>query len=401
MHSVESMMRASCKALSTALALTLALGCQSAWAGWYSAHGTAPIIDGDVATARRNAIDDALRNASLQAGADISVQQTMQNGTLLNERINISARSPIKKVTVLEEQENGRVVTVLVKALIKEGAALNCYAGTVRKVVAPFEIKFKDAEASGSAAGLTDFDGYLSELIYTGIAQSASLSVLPIDKARLKLDEPNPYSSFSLPRTLDSLMRHTQGQFVVVGSIYSAAKSETGNNAVTRLMYNPTRTLRFNIKVYDLFNGKAILDKDYAGDAEWAFDRHESVNVRSDRFSSSDYGQRVQQLARYAIDDIISVLRCQEPVARIIQLDTDAIRINIGSNSNLKPGMRFKVFHRTDYRDRQGQQYYENFETEGLYEVARLSNDSAWLTPTSESKRLINIMLDDMVVLVK
>lgn len=394
-------MRASCKALSTALALTLAISCQSAWAGWYSAHGTAPIIDGDVATARRNAIDDALRNASLQAGADISVQQTMQNGTLLNERINISSRSPIKKVTVIEEQENGRVVTVLVKALINEGAALDCYAGTVKKMVAPFAIKFKDAEASSSATGLYDFDSYLSEMIYKGVAQSASLTVLPVDKTRIKIDESNPYSQASLPRTLDSLMRHTQGQFVVVGSISSLAKSETGNNALTRMMYNPTRTLRFNIKVFDLFRGKAILDKDYSGDAEWTFDSHETISLRSDRFSSSDYGQRVRQLARYATDDIISVLRCQEPVARIIQLDTEAIRINIGSNSNLKKGMNFKVIHRTDFRDRQGQQYYDNFETEGLYKVDRLSHDSAWLVPTSESNRLINVMLDDLVILAK
>lgn len=394
-------MRASCKALSTALALTLALSCQSVWAGWYSAHGTAPIIDGDVASARRSAIDDALRNAALQAGADINVQQTLQNGTLLSEKINISARSPIKKVTVLEEQENGKVVTVLVKALINEGDALTCYAGTVKKTIAPFAIHFQDSEASSSAAGLESIDRYLTEMIYKGIAQSSALDVLPVDNARLKINEPNPYSPYSLSRTLDSLMRHTQGQYVVLGSIGSVAKSETGNNAFTRLMYNPTRTMRFNIKVFDLLNGKAIMDKDYMGDAEWTFEPRESIMLRSDRFSSSAYGQRVQQLARYAIDDIISTLRCQEPVARIIQIDTEAIRINIGSNSNLKTGMRFKVIHRTDYTDRQGGQYFENFDTKGLYEVSRLSNDSAWLTPISENRRLINVMLDDLVVLVE
>lgn len=394
-------MRASCKALSAALALTLALSCQSAWAGWYSAHGTAPIIDGDVATARRNAIDDALRNASLQAGADINVQQTMQNGTLLSEKINIASRSPIKKVTVIEEQENGKVVTVLIKALINEGDALDCYAGTVKKTIAPFAIRFQDSEASGTAAGLENIDRYLSEMIYKEIAQSPSLNVLPVDNARLKLDEPNPYSAFSLSRTLDSLMRHTQGQYVVVGSINSVAKSETGSNVFTRMMYNPTRTMRFNIKVYDLYNGKTLMDKDYSGEAEWTFEPRETVIVRSDRFLSSEYGQRVHQLARYAIDDIITAIRCQSPVARVIQIDTEAIRINMGSNDNLKQGMRFKVIHRTDYMDRQGGQYYENFDTNGLYEVSRLSNDSAWLTPTSDSRRLNNVMLDDVVILAK
>lgn len=394
-------MRSSCKALGTALALTLALSCPSAWAGWYTAHGTAPIVNDDVVSARRNAIDDAIRNASLQAGADINVQQTMENGTLLNQRINISSRSPIKKVTVVEEQENGKVVTVLIKALISEGDSLSCYAGKVKKVVTPFALHFQDAEASSSAAGLEGFDQYLSEMIFKGISQSASLTVLPMDRSRLKIDEPNPYSQFSQSRTLDSLMRRTQGQFVVLGSIYSLSKSETGNNSLTQLIYNPTRNLTFNIKVFDLFNGKTILDKDYTGEAEWAFDRDEHVNLRSDRFASSGYGQRVKQLARYAIDDVITTLRCKPAVARIIQLDTEAIRINIGTNSKVEPGMRFRVIHRTDYRDRQGQQYYENFDTNGLYEVSRVSNDSAWLVPTSDSSRLINALLDDFVILEK
>lgn len=389
-------MRASLKAL--IIAMALAAGCQTAVAGWYSARGSAPIIDDDVATARRNAIDDALRNASLQAGADVSIEQVLENGTLLNDKMQITSKSPIRRMTVVEEQENGKVVTVLIKALIDDRAGTDCYAGNIKKIILPFVFRYKDTEASMSAAGMETFDQYLGDLIYSGIAQSPALTVLSPDEARLLIDQTSSGPNYNLQRTLDSISRRTQAQFIIVGNISSVAKSEVGNNAFTKMIYNPTRTVRFSIQVFDVYSGSQIMSKEYAGDAEWTL-KEGSFVLRSDRFATSEYGQRVSQLAKYAIADIVTKLRCQIPTARVVQAGNDNIRINLGANANLKKGMKFHLIHRSDYHDRHSMTYYQNNITNSVYQVVEVSPMSSTLAPLDVNNQLINVQLDDLVEL--
>ncbi len=388
-------MRASLHLLKIA-ALALALCSQVASAAWYTARGTAPILDGDVAQARRAAIDDALRNAALQAGADVSIEQVLENGTLLNERMQIRARSPIRSMTVIEEQESGKAVTVMVKALIDDEAAKSdCYAGNLKKTVLPFMFRYEDPDASLTAAGMDGFDKYLTDLIYSGISQSPALTILPTDPSRLLISQSASGPDYSLQRSLDSISRRTQAQFIIVGSISSLAKSEVGKNAFTKMIYNPTRTIRFNVKIFDVYSGEMILTKDYAGDAEW--DIEGPFVVRSDLFNTSEYGQRVAQLAKYAISDIVSTLRCQLPYARVVQVTPDNIRINLGSNDNLRTGMQFELIHRSDYRDRHSMPYYQHSDTDTVYKVVDVSPNAATLRPVDNRSQVINVMLDDLV----
>lgn len=379
-------------------ALALAFGCQVASAAWYTARGSAPIIDDNVAQARRNAVDDALRNAALQAGADVSIEQVLENGTLLNEKMQVRAHTPIRSLRVIEEQESGKAVSVLVKVLIDDSAAKHdCYAGNIKKTVLPFLIRYEDPDASLSAAGMDDFHVYLSNLIYSAIAQSPSLTILPTDPTRLLISRSASGPDYSLQRTLDGISRRTQAQFVIIGSINSLAKSKVGNNTFTKMIYNPTRTIRFNIKVFDVYSGRQLLSKEYAGDAEWTLNN--TFELRSDLFATSDYGQRVQQLAKYAIADIVSVLRCQTPYARVVQVGDNSIRINLGSNDNITTGMKFSLIHRTDYRDRHDMPYYQHANTNSTYKVVGVSPNSSTLVPEKIKSQLLNVMLDDLVVL--
>lgn len=389
-------MRAYFKAIGIALAL--ALSSQAAVAGWYTARGSAPIIDDNIAQARRNAIDDALRNAALQAGADISIEQVIENGTLLDDKLRVTARSPIRRMTVVEESENGRVVTVLVKALINDDNIADCYAGNIKKTILPFVFRYQDPDASLSAAGLSDFDTYLSDLVYSGVAQSPALTVLPADRQRLLIHQGSSGPDYNLQRTLDSISRRTQAQFIIVGNINSLAKSDTANYEFTKMFYNPTRTIRFNIQVFDVYSGRMLVSKDYHGDAEWNLS-NQRFTLRSDKFNTSEYGQRVQQLAKYAIADIVSKLRCQIPVARVVQVNDTTIRINLGENANISKGMKFNLIHRTDFQDRHNMTYFQNSTTEALYKVVDVSPTAATLEPLDINHQLINVMLDDLVTL--
>lgn len=394
-------MRASFKLSVAAAALMLLSAVGTANAGWYSARGTAPIVNGDVAAARKNAVDDALRNATLQAGVDVTISQESDNGILTANRISLHSRSPARHVRVIEEQENGKIVTVLIKALIDESLGSHCYAGNIRKIVMPLAVKYKDSEASSGAADIMGFESYINDLLYEKISLSPSLYLLPVNSDKLQLEEGRAASPYSTQRSLDALSKRTAAQFLIAVSLNSAAKSQPEGNFFDKMLTNPVRTLRFNVKVYDLYSGLRIFDRNYEGDAEWTYEKGAQVSLRTDRFRSSDYGQRSEQLVNYAVNEVISLLKCRTPMGRIIQLTNDAIRINIGGNSNIKEGMYFDIIHRADYTDRHTQQFFESNSTNGLYKVSRVSADSAWLIPADESSQVINVMLDDIVTLAK
>tara|TARA_B100000886_G_C20415540_1_gene489115 strand:- start:50 stop:1231 length:1182 start_codon:yes stop_codon:yes gene_type:complete len=67
------------------------------------AEGRAVIIDGDVETAKKRALDDALYIASIQAGARIDGYSTIDSMTNLKENLIVRPNSVIKDFTIINE----------------------------------------------------------------------------------------------------------------------------------------------------------------------------------------------------------------------------------------------------------------------------------------------------------
>lgn len=82
----------------------------TAFATWYTANGTG--------SDRNDAVNDAIRNVMLQAGADVKIEQNYKNGVLQSDNVNIMSRSPIKKLVVMSEQTTFSKVTVTIKLLL-------------------------------------------------------------------------------------------------------------------------------------------------------------------------------------------------------------------------------------------------------------------------------------------
>lgn len=59
---------------------------------WYVANGSAAIIDG-VTQARNDAVNDAIRNALLQAGASVQIEQKYKNGVLESDSVRMKSAS--------------------------------------------------------------------------------------------------------------------------------------------------------------------------------------------------------------------------------------------------------------------------------------------------------------------
>ena len=61
--------------------------------------------------------------------------------------------------------------------------------------------------------------------------------------------------------------------------------------------------------------------------------------------------------------------------------------------------MKFNLVHRSDYQDRHNMTYFQNNETDGVYEVINVSPTASTLKAVDINHQLINVMLDDIVTL--
>ncbi len=56
--------------------------------------------------------------------------------------------------------------------------------------------------------------------------------------------------------------------------------------------------------------------RNYTAEADWPFKQSEYIDLRSDRFKSSEYGQRVYGLAAEVSKDLVAELQCKPANAK-------------------------------------------------------------------------------------
>ena len=98
---------------------------QSAHAVTMEAEGRALIFNSDIDSARMAAIKNATQQASLQASAYVSSTQSINQGVLSVDNMQVSTLGMISNVEILDEKIQGRMLWVKVRADVdfEEGCA--------------------------------------------------------------------------------------------------------------------------------------------------------------------------------------------------------------------------------------------------------------------------------------
>ena len=111
-------------------------------ARWVEAQGTARIINGDTNAAREKAIENALQQALLTSGGNISSIQQVVDGVLQNTETQWNSQGNVDQVTIVREEVRDDRVIVLLRADIwnREGdCTRSSYKNSV--TVVPFELR--------------------------------------------------------------------------------------------------------------------------------------------------------------------------------------------------------------------------------------------------------------------
>lgn len=384
----------------TALACAAALASFEAQARWHTVQGTAPIT-GSVSEARDEAVNDAIRNAMLEAGAQVSVEQYYRDGVLASNRMQVKSSVPVRKVTVTEEEKTRGRVTVTVRVLLDDEHMHTCAASKLRKAVVPVSFAFADQQAQqGSTGGLEDIAAELGYSVWQHLSASPSLLVRPEVHAALRNAGYGNSPDSGLRQNVRGLAANNQAQFVATGMIRSAAASDAGEGVLDKLFYQRTRNLDFSVSVYDARTGDQIYEKDYNMTADWPFKQGEYLDLRSERFKGSGFGARLADLEKRAAQDLIQELQCRMPAASIIDITDDGFIINIGQENGIAEGMKFTIGQTSQTLSPEGDEYNQINKARGVYIVKKVYPNSALLRAADLNDNLLNIRVGDEVSMV-
>ncbi len=372
-------------------------------AAWYKTIGSAPIINNDEEYARQQAIQDALRQAMLKAGASVSSIQQLRNGALTRDDFQIRANSEVRQYQLLDEEIREQRMFVNVRSYIvadRSGCAGGLYAKDISLI--RFNWQHKD---DGRYGQIYQLDRAITRALFDRLGQQRQVFVthnwldnnLGVDPGKLHQGD----STFA--QQIQSLAVQTDSQYLIFGSIVDASlqKPDQGilDNVFPGTWYkNPVRHFTLQLYIYDGLTGQLLDQPFYQTQAQWTFDREAIVDPISQDFWQSSYGMEVMATVNRATEELKGRLQCERPTARIIRVEGLDYHINLGKNNGLKVGDRFRILHKADFTDTYGQEHPLRNEASGVMEVKKVYPENAVIRPLSQYAAG-NIQVNDLAEL--
>lgn len=323
--------------------MALALAALPGWAAPVEAEGSAAIDTGGVELARQVAIRDALRQASLAAGASVEGASVMKNGRLL-ESSRVRGVGQIANFSVINEWRDGDLLHVLIRA--ETGRAAGGCTGmsgadrwNYRKKIGV--TRFHVAN-SLQVDDITDiWDGFPLELLRrlenTG-------RFLPINKSpSLAALQPAPPDTVANRELVAQLADRDGSQFVISGVILDAGYP-FGQGTPDK------RRLEVEIFVHDGLTGAVIarhrLGQSTAGQVIVGRDKP----FASAAFLATDFGKIVDRTMNSLTNAIQADLDCLPFTARIVRTEGTRVFLDAGATSAIAPGDKLVVYARNRLR---------------------------------------------------
>jgi hypothetical protein len=212
-------------------------------------EGLASIKEGDVAAARDQAIEDALRRAVEQTvGTIVESETVVQNYALLSDRIYTKSDGYVTRYEILEEDQQEKLYRV--KALVDVGVDklkddLSAIGLLIRRMKKPrVMVMITDENIQGQSI----FDRYVAS-----ISQSEGIMIrklrekgfMVVDAAQVKqnLDRDEAVRAFSGDNQIASLLGNQAGaEVVIVGQAIAAPGGRVGNSNL--ISHHATITVR-------------------------------------------------------------------------------------------------------------------------------------------------------------
>ncbi|WP_221800849.1 flagella assembly protein FlgT [Oceanobacter mangrovi] len=315
------------------------------------------VIGQSVNQAREEALKDALRQASLQAGASIRSTQMLTGNEMDQDEIQLRSQARIRNVDVIEEGEYQGLYEVSLKVDVEPEAMCAATEQHYRKAIAI--AGFGLARPMQATLGqLQNIEQDLPRLLVNQLNRGRFIQALDATRISLYQDPRRaPSLETSQQRLTTSVALATQlgAQYVVSGVVRELGEAQSqgrvapaANGSWAALVglekAPPQREFVAELFIHDGLSGAMLFQRSYETKGAWTPKPNAMIGFGTPAFWQTPYGGQVDNLMAAMVEDIGEVIRCQPFMARIVASRGNRLHIEASAAAGLRPGDKLQVY---------------------------------------------------------
>lgn len=363
---------------------------QKTHAAWFESSGQAAIRNGNIELARQNATQEAIKQVLLFAGASVQSVQKMANGVLQNDDLTIRASGEVNSIELIDEVQQNGYLTVSLRADIFSNTR-SCQSSAYQKSIVTtwHPIHNREQATTGHIFDIgTKLPQVLQQSFNLHAQQSNIQSILPF---YYSLDQQ------SAVQDVMALSRQSNSQYVLVATItdLSVSTSQRTNWQFWEKDI-PIRNFSYHVSLYDGYTGAKLWQKAYGLDAPWEFDLHQNVDTNGNALWQSQYGLAISSILKDVATHVDEILSCSPAYGRILQVRSDQLTLNIGSNQGVQNGDELTLFQLQQIHNPSGQLFNQFNLHPTAVRVVSVSPNTA-IAMSKDGSLLANVQANDFV----
>jgi hypothetical protein len=360
-----------------------------AHAQWYETTGRAPIRQGDEATARAQATEDAVKRALLFAGVSVRSVQQVTDGLLTQESLQVESSGEVQNVQLVTETTRDGYFEVTIRADIEPAEAI-CPTLAYRKklLITPFRLANPEQAIVGDLFNIGKVSGkvFSSKLEEVGHSSWPAAYNNPIDVTALSYLERK------------ALQQQLGARYILTASIDDVSLGgSTGTNWTFWTDADRDRYYHLQVQVFDLAEERTVFSQKYQTTSTWTFRKSTEMDPGYHRFWETTYGQAAERILNAAAMDVEEAIRCEPLQAEVTQVKENKVLLSIGKAHGAQIGDTFKLVHRREVPDSFGRIQPLLAVTELTVRITQLSSEAAWAESVG-SQLLANIQAGDLAM---
>lgn len=298
------------------------------------ADGAAAIENDDLTFARQIALRRAMASAVEQAGGLLQAT-TVSTPAGVQERTSLTGRNRVLGARIVSERVEKETLKLSAAIqLVEPGQAYSCGGAPRRKVlVTAFPLQYPEQIGPGEyTAWPQDTADELAGRLNRGGSLLAAAAAQQMAFASAE-EAPEPLRQRGVPLLAD-WARNARAQYVVAGVFRDFGKAP-------RALVLPERQMTVEAFIYDGISGELLARQTFSRQLLALGGLPRSVQFGSKAFRASRLGRTyfalLDELGAWAENTI----GCLPFAARVIQANGARLQLDVGSDSELEPGMEF------------------------------------------------------------
>ena len=290
------------------------------------ATGRAILIEGDINTSRKRALEDALYIAALSGGANIDGFSAIKSNTLINDQSIIKATNRVIDFKILSESQDKDFLNIKISAVVgNELANRNCKKRPLNITL----LKGVYDAHSNVPSKLARYTPSWYNKIYKIIPKIPNVnSINNRNRSLDNLKKTNVNSSFSYNALTRGLPNIEAGDYSLVPALYLSAVS--GNDS-----FFSNYLIKLELRIYKGPEFKLLSKKTYDIPIKYQFD---SKFQFIKNISTLDINTIDREVDRHLLKNITSFLielNCQ-PLEGILAVNDGKLIVNLGKKQGLR-----------------------------------------------------------------